>query len=116
MKILVDGKEKILEIVDDNDTEWTQDLIGNCGWKNAGFTKDEETGLWSCDQDNYEWWETYISNFYKVAEETRKLVDEFDLDLEDVKERISEAIYPCNMEDEYDKAMSEIATIREENQ
>lgn len=41
MEILVNGEVKTLAIYDDNDMEWTQELIGNTGW--VDFTKDEET-------------------------------------------------------------------------
>lgn len=55
MKIMVEGKQCEIIVVDDKGTEWTKDFIGNNGgWEFIAFN--EETGFYETDKETFAWW------------------------------------------------------------
>jgi len=98
MKIYIKetGEIKDLIIKDDNEIEWTYDLI------NAA-------DFWNCEKEryemplaDYEWWTEYITNYEADKEEAKELAEELGIDIETVNDRIIKALYGINdMADEH---------------
>lgn len=107
MKVIVNGIEKHLNIVNENGIDFTKDFIGNWGALSDGqFTWSEE-GAYVADEDTFEWWrkaiEREVSNTDKIAElkeiHGSEKVDEIVNDaacgyndLEDIQSAIANAI------------------------
>jgi len=78
MDILVDGKIKALEIIDPKTgCHWEADLIGNCDGYD-GY--DDEYEMFIMTQDNFDWWENYISVEQKMQDQIYELRHELEND------------------------------------
>ena len=101
---------KELRIVDsETGCEWTADLIGNTD----GLHYNEDTEEYEMSQEEYSWWDEYITNYEADEEEIEELADELDIDAADITLRMQNEIN-CDMEDEHDAKQSVMNDIRKE--
>lgn len=110
MKVLVNGVERELNMVDENGVNNVVDFIGNwgaIGQDQGQFAWDEEAGVYVTDEDTFQWWEKAVerevSNDDRIAELKERLgtdvvADGIALaadgnnDLEDIQNAISAAL------------------------
>lgn len=89
VKIIETGKTETLSIKGSNGIDWTNDLIGNAGALSDGqFTWSEEDDAYLTDQDTFDWWDKYISDYKTTEEEIRALADKLGIDTWTVTERV----------------------------
>ncbi|MCP4651186.1 MAG: hypothetical protein GY853_14055 [PVC group bacterium] len=65
VKIKETGKaEELIIINPETGTEWSDDLIGGTLATSDGqFVWDDEEQIYVSDQENYDWWETYLEEY-----------------------------------------------------
>lgn len=100
VKIIETGVIESLNAVDAaSGCDWTKDLIGNYNAFNDGqFSKIEDTGVYLCDQDTYDWWAAVIDNLNR-ADEMIQEAKERDLWSDDV-ERDYQELGNMDLEDQ----------------
>ncbi|MEG1482923.1 MAG: hypothetical protein RSA57_03895 [Cetobacterium sp.] len=86
IRIIETGELKQLIATGINGVEWTYDLLGN----NSATTYNNETEEHEMSQDDFNWWEEYILNDEKDAEEITGLVEEFGIDESEIRNKINE--------------------------
>jgi hypothetical protein len=115
VKINETGEIKELNVIDKNGINWIHDLMGNVGeLTNGQFVQVGDEDLYAADQASYDWWVEYIKGMQATEDEVAELVEEYDLDKDEVQDRIVTAICGMDMEDERRAAKMELAEIREE--
>jgi len=82
-------------IVDDNGTEWTEDLIGNSGYQYDGYDDTHDLPVMSLQ--DYVWWHDYIDMYEAVHDKARSLLDEY----QDKEKEILEALDECFESSDY---------------
>lgn len=115
VKINETGEIKELNVIDKNGINWIYDLMGNVSeLTNGQFVQVGDDDLYEADQDSYDWWVKYIEGMQATEDEVAELVEEYDLDKDEVQDRIDAAIGGTDMEGERRAAKMELAEIREE--
>ena len=115
VKINETGEIKELNVIDKNGINWIHDLMGNVGeLTNGQFVQIGDEDLYAADQASYDWWVEYIEGMQATEDEVAALVEEYDLDKDEVQDRIDAAIGGTDMEGERRAAKMELAEIREE--
>lgn len=75
----------------DTGIEWTQDMIGNTGAMNDGqFVWSEEDNAYLADQETYDWWDRYITQYNRTCDEVQELASEFGIDESIIYDRIAD--------------------------
>lgn len=90
-----------LTVSDARGIKWTEDLVGNAG-AIAGPNEDgedkfkwsEEDDAYLCSQSTYDWWSTYISDYYKTESEIKALSEKIGLEDWLIWEAVGEAQGP----------------------
>lgn len=114
VKIIETGKVVKLEIRDENNIDWSSDLIGNSGATIDGqFVFDREEEIYLASAETVEWWQNYIRETNATDDDVRKLAQELNISESDIRERISE-----NTDGDYNyhrrQAQQAMAELREE--
>ena len=96
MKIFIKETKEIksLNIVDENGIDWTEDLV------EASKFWNDEAEQHEMSEGDYEWWAEYIRNYESDEQEMLDLADERDIDVSEIRDRISTEMN-CDMEDEH---------------
>jgi hypothetical protein len=111
MNVLVNGQIKGLSIRDRNGIDWTQDLIGNCGYGDAGFTWNDDAEMYETSEENFTWWETYIEGQEEVDAKVDELIDA-GWDRDYVMQVVMEAVsYANDYDQHYGMAMDALEKI-----
>lgn len=100
MKIMVNGMEKELVAIGNNDIEWTEDLLGN----NGALHYDEDADVYTMTEDEFDWWVPVVEDLNAVQELENELIDDMDAR--------TEREYRTAIEYEYE--IAEIARIQRE--
>lgn len=103
------GELKELKIYDDNNIEWTADLLGSYG----ALHYDEETEEHVLSQNDYNWWEEYIENHEQDEAAVTELSEELDLDESDIWDRINQELN-CDLGDEHNIIQNVLKEIKKE--
>lgn len=100
MKIYINDKDKIetLDLIDPkNGVNWVEDFIE--ARARIEFNYDEDREMWSCKQEDFEWWLDVINQRQELDIKIAKLQEEFGNDL--VNSVVEEA-FRANPELEYE--------------
>jgi len=93
IKITETGEIKTLSIKDPNGIDWTNDCIGNA---DALHGYDEETNSYEMSQEDFEWWENYLSNLESDEEKLFEYKNNFDYDSDKIYDIINEEFTGVN--------------------
>lgn len=77
---------KDLSIVDSNGIEWTGDLLGN----NNAISYNNETEEYEMSEDDFEWWNEYITNYENDEKEIEELAEDLEIEKSEIWERVQE--------------------------
>ena len=94
MEFLVNGEVKELNIYDDNGINWVADLIGD---SLSRYHRDEKMEMFVMPEDDYNWWDEYISNYNADAKEIENLKREYDISTDEMNELLIEALQYTDM-------------------
>jgi len=86
IRIIENGEMKDLTIRDSNNIEWTYDLLGN----NNATVYNEGLEVHEMSQEDFDWWEEYISNHENDEEQLVELAEELNIDEQIIRDRIIE--------------------------
>lgn len=81
MEFIINGtnERKELHYIDARTgVDCINDVIGNSGAIGDYITYDEEAEVYRINQEDYEWWDEYITQAQEDAEELARLREEFD--------------------------------------
>ncbi len=81
MEFIINGtnERKELHYIDARTgVDCINDVIGNSGAIGDYITYDEDAGVYRINQEDYEWWDEYITQAQEDAEELARLREEFD--------------------------------------
>lgn len=81
MEFIINGtnERKELHYIDARTgVDCINDVIGNSGAIGDYITYDEDAGVYRINQEDYEWWDEYITYAQEDAEELARLREEFD--------------------------------------
>jgi len=97
------GQKVTLNIIDDNEIDWTNDLIGNAGALHDGqFTWSDEDNAYIADQDTYDWWSNYIRDTDATDQDVESLARKLGIGESVIRERIAK-----NTGNDYEEHRSE---------
>jgi len=108
MKILVNGEERNLSIIDrKSGCEWTHDLITAPNFWN------DETEQYEMSEDDYNWWNEYITGVEKYESLAEEMIED-GFDSEEVWNTINEAIGGIDLEDQPARAKAALEELKGE--
>lgn len=98
MEIRIKETNEVMElaIYDKNGIEWTADLMG--GFDELKYNT--ETEEYEMTKENYEWWQEYIANYTKDAEETEELAQDLGIDEQVIWDRVN-SYHTCDYGDHH---------------
>jgi len=76
---IVNGKEKEIEMRDENGIDWSDDFVGN---NSHGIARDDE-GRWIVSEDDYNWWASTIAAHEEMTQQIRRYKNEYGNDAVD---------------------------------
>jgi len=97
IRIVETGEMKDLTIKDNNNIEWTYDLLGN----NQATMYNNELEIHEMSQENFEWWKEYIINYNNDREQIVNIASELDIDEETIIDIIVDETRTCDLGDEH---------------
>ena len=111
MKIRIDETQELRELIatEDNNVEWTQDLIAG-----RNIESYDEDGIPTMTLENFDWWADYIATSEADEAAVEELAEELDMDSQDIWDRINKNM-GCDMDEEHWVIQSILAQIREGN-
>jgi hypothetical protein len=114
IKVKETGEMVELEIRDENNIDWVNDLIGNAGAMNDGqFEIEPEGDFYIAEKETVEWWQKYISDQYATDADAKKLADDLDIEESIIRDRIA-ANTGNDYNDHRSEAVFTMNEIREE--
>jgi hypothetical protein len=114
MKIRIKGTEKIEELVirDEKGTEFTNDLLHNYN----AVSYNEETEEHEMSQDEFDWWENYITHTIADRREIKETAKALGVEESQIWERINEELEGSwDLGDEHDVIQRVLEEIRKES-
>jgi len=109
MKILVNGEERNLSIIDRNSgCDWILDLLGNYN----ALVQDENEN-YVMDGDDYNWWSEYIAGVEKYEDLAEEMIKD-GFDSEEIWNVIDEAIGGIDLKDQPARAKAALEELKGE--
>lgn len=109
MKILVNGEERSLSIIDRNSgCDWIHDLITAPNFWN------DETEQYEMSEDDYNWWNEYITGVEKYEDLAEEMIED-GFDSEEIWNVINEAIGGVDLEDQPSRALEALINLDTNN-
>lgn len=109
MKILVNGEERNLSIIDrKSGCDWILDLLGNYN----ALVQDENEN-YVMDEDDYNWWSEYIAGVEKYEDLAEEMIED-GFDSEEIWNVINEAIGGIDLEDQPARALEALEELKGE--
>lgn len=109
LRIKETGEMKDLTIIGSNGVEWTRDLLGN----NNAAHYNGENEEYEMTEGDFEWWEEYIRDNEKDADEAMELAKKVGINESEIWDRINENL-SCDLGDEHAIKQNIFAEIKEE--
>jgi len=77
MRVLVNGKIEVLELIAPSGVNCAADIIGNYGGLSDGqFRYNEDAGAYECSPETFEWWRRVLADHQALENRIAELVEE----------------------------------------